>query len=82
MTTMVSTSKSSFSNTEHLHLGLGADGEYAIRVKWTGFLYNRVGDPSNIDYGLAWYGTAIPVPGSFVLLMSGLVGFGSSRRRR
>jgi len=82
MTAMVSTSKTSFSNTEHLHLLLGADGDYAIRVKWTGFLYNRVGDPSNIDYGLAWYATAVPAPGVTLSFMAGLATLACSRRRR
>lgn len=82
MTTMLATSKTSFGNTEHLHLTLASEGEYAIRVKWTAFLYNRVGDPANIDYGLAWYGTAIPAPGGAAVLLGGIAAIGVVSRRR
>lgn len=80
LTALIATSKSAFSNTEHLHLVLGSDGEYAIRVKWTGYLYNRVSDPNNVDYGLAWYATAIPAPPACACFFMGLAL--TVRRRR
>ena len=41
--------------------------EYMLRVRWTGEIFDLVGDANSEQYGLAW-SVAVPEPGTIVLL--------------
>lgn len=67
-------SESLYNNVEHLHYTLPQDGYYAIRVKYTGNVFDLQGTYEDESYGLAWNVTAVPEPGTLVLLACMLLG--------
>jgi hypothetical protein len=66
-TTLVSESRSQYNSTEHFSFALAATGDYALRVRWFGELFDVVGDANQELYGLAWATAAVPEPASIVL---------------
>jgi len=58
--TLVAQSSSIYNNVEHLHFTLPETGDYMLRVKWTGEVFDRVNDANVEQFGLAW--AAVPVP--------------------
>lgn len=69
-TTLIAQSISLYNNTEHLSFTLPSDGDYLIRVLWTGELYDRLADANSELYALAWSGTAmIPEPAALSCLL-------------
>jgi Subtilase family len=82
-TNLISTSDSLYNNTEHFFFTIPTTGEYTLRVRWTGELFDNVGDPNIEQYGLAWATTlaSVPEPSSLVLLIA-LIPWGLGRRFR
>jgi hypothetical protein len=79
---LVSESASLVNNTEHFSFSIPATGDYMLRVRWSGELFDQVGDVNAEDYGLAWFSSAIvPEPSSLPLAL-GCAAFGAGRRRR
>lgn len=80
-TTLISTSKSLYNDTEHFSFALPATGQYTIRVLWNGEWFDTANDVNIEQYGLAWSGTAasVPEPATIVLLI-GLIPLAISRR--
>jgi hypothetical protein len=71
-TTLVSTSKSLYNDTEHFSFAIPATGQYTLRVLWSGEWFDTVGDLNIEQYGLAWSGTtaSVPEPATIVLLIA------------
>lgn len=78
-TTLISESLSSFSETEHLTFNLPNNGLYGLRVAYPN---NAFGNLTSEEYGLAWYGTAVPEPTTFGLALVPMLAMGLRRRRR
>ena len=78
-TTLVSTSKSLYNETEHFSFSIPTTGQYTLRVVWAGEWFDTIGDANIEQYGLAWSGTAVPEPTALVLLAS-LLPLAISRR--
>ena len=76
-TNLVSESLSIYNTVEHLTFNLPTDGLYGIRVKYT---ENLFGSMNSEEYGLAWWGTAVPEPGTAAALLA-LLSAGLMRRR-
>ncbi len=51
---LISESSSRFNNAEHFSFSLPGNGEYALRVRWYGELFDRYSDLNQERYGLAW----------------------------
>jgi hypothetical protein len=66
--TLIAESVSGVDNVEHLFLEIDRVAQYAVRV--TGV--NVFG--ASEEFALAWYGTAVPEPGSYVLFCLGTLG--------
>jgi Subtilase family len=80
-TTLVSTSKSQYNDSEHFSFAIPATGQYTLRVLWNGEWFD-IGNDLNIEqYGLAWSGTtaSVPEPATIVLLIS-LIPLATGRR--
>jgi hypothetical protein len=85
--TLVATSNSVYNNVEHLSFALPEAGEYMLRVKWTGEVFDLVNDANSELYGLSWSAVLVPEPAVSVpatALLLALAGRerGSRRRRR
>ena len=66
---LISESASLYNNSEHFQFAIPETGEYLLRVRWTGELFDQVGDDNRALYGLAWSGTAVPEPATWVLAL-------------
>ena len=77
-TSLVSESLSTYGESEHLVFTLPSDGPYGLRVAYPS---NVFGSLTSEEYGLAWYGTAVPEPGTVAAAMLG-AGLLALRRRR
>ena len=64
---LVASSQSILDNTEHLWFSLQKGRDYKLQVL-------AEGDVFDWDYGLAWNVSAVPVPASVWLFLSGLIG--------
>jgi hypothetical protein len=83
-TVLVSESKSTYNNSEHFSFAIPTTGEYMLRVRWAGELFDTGQNAANELYGLAWAGVAVPEPSTIVLLAFAGVPFlmaGRGRRR-
>ncbi len=82
--TLVAASQSLYNNSEHFYITLAQTGDYLLRVKWTGSVFDVVNSPNQTTYGLAWSGTfaAVPEPTSLTLMLLGSTGLALSIRRR
>jgi hypothetical protein len=81
-TTLISESFSPFNNSEHFSFQLPARGEYALRVRWFGDIFDNLGDANQEFYGMAWSAFAVPEPGTAMLIIFGAVGLTPMIRRR
>ncbi len=81
---LISESNSLYNNSEHFSFAIPQTGSYLLRVRWTGELFDRVGDANAEDYGLAWAGVAlaVPEPASIVMLLVAVPLLAAARRRR
>jgi subtilisin family serine protease len=73
---LVAQSISSAGNLEHLHLPISKVDQYTLRVSGSSVF------GSAEQFALAWYGTAVPEPGSVLLAAIAASLFGTSRNRR
>jgi hypothetical protein len=74
-TTLIAESTSPYNNVDHLYFQVPSDGSYAVRVTWVGSTYDIGGvSPQADDYGLAWSVTAVPEPGTLVVMGLGVAG--------
>jgi hypothetical protein len=53
---LISESSSRFNSAEHFSFELPGSGNYALRVRWFGELFDRFNDSNQEHYGLAWSG--------------------------
>jgi hypothetical protein len=81
-TTLISESRSQYNSSEHFSFALPATGDYALRVRWFGELFDVVGDANQEFYGVAWATAAVPEPASVVLLVAAALFCGIVLRRR
>jgi hypothetical protein len=65
---LISQSSSRYNNTEHFHFAIPATGQYMLRVRWVGEVFDVAGDANLEQYGLAWAGVAVPEPATLLLL--------------
>jgi hypothetical protein len=65
---LISASNSQYNNAEHFSFLIPSTGEYLLRVRWVSELFDTVGDLNIEQYGLAWSTTAVPEPGTLLLL--------------
>ena len=77
-TTLISESKSLYNEVEHLVFNLPATGTYALRVQYAG---NTFGSINAEEFGLAWWGTAVPEPTTLLLLLPALAAITIQRKR-
>jgi hypothetical protein len=75
---VISQSASDYNVTEHLSFTLPTTSQYAIRVVYG---LNTFGTINNVNYGLAWSGTAV-VPEPTLLVGAASLGLLTLRRRR
>lgn len=66
---LISESFSAFNNTEHFSFALPAAGEYALRVRWWGEVFDFSNDLNLETYALAWSTRAIPEPSAALQLI-------------
>lgn len=76
-TTLIAESVSEYSEIEHLAFTLPSEGYYGLRVVYD---ENRFGTLTSEEFGIAWYGTAVPEPGMAMLMALALPL--AARRRR
>jgi hypothetical protein len=76
---VISESVSTVNVVEHLHFPIPVTALYQVEVRFTGMSF---GTAASEEYGLAWYGTAVPEPGSALLLALSCLGLGGLRRVR
>ena len=79
---LVAYSDSAYNNTEHLNFLVGGPGLYTMRVRFMGENYDFVNHANSESYGLAWSGTAAPVPEPASLAALGLGALAVLRRHR
>ncbi|HVT27874.1 MAG TPA: PEP-CTERM sorting domain-containing protein, partial [Lacipirellulaceae bacterium] len=74
-------SDSQYNNTEHFSFAIPTTGQYTLRVRWTGEMFDNVGNMNTDQYGLAWSTTLanVPEPSSLMLLLA-LMPWGIGRR--
>ena len=65
---LIAESSSLYNNVEHFRFEIPTTGQYMLRVRWAAELFDQLGDANSEQYGLAWSGTAVPEPGTFVIL--------------
>ena len=73
--TLWAESTSDVDNVEHLHLSIDELAEYTLRVRGV----NVYGGDE--QFALAWYGTAVPEPASWLLVLVATAGIRRRRRR-
>lgn len=78
-TNLISESMSTYNPVEHLTFALPSTGTYGLRVTYPSNVFGALTDE---EFGLAWWGVAIPEPGSIVLLLAGVGLMGARRERR
>lgn len=77
-TTLYSDSISLYNAVEHLNFILPDTGTYGIRVAYPN---NIFGSLASEEFGVAWWGVAVPEPSTFALTIVGLIALASIRRR-
>jgi hypothetical protein len=77
---MTAHSMSTFNNVEHLSFALSDGGDYMIRVKWTGEVFDLINDVNSEQFGLAW--SAVPMPEPCALPVLTFVAALAARHRR
>lgn len=77
----VAASLSTYNNTEFLRLDSLAAGDYGLRVRFDGMVFETRETTSAEEFGLAWHAVAIPEPSQFLMVVSYLV-MAAFRRRR
>lgn len=70
--TLLAESASTYNNVEHLRFTIPSDGNYLVRVRWNGELYDTLGGADAATYALSWRGIRafpqVPEPASLSLL--------------
>jgi hypothetical protein len=74
--TLIAESVSEVDNVEHLSWDLDETAQYTLRVAGVGVF------GGNEQFGLAWYGTAVPEPASWLLMLGAAIGLAARRQRR
>ena len=82
-TALISESFSPFNNSEHFSFTVPASGDYALRVRWWGEVFDVASDANQEFYGLAWSGTAVPEPATAaMILFAAVLAIPAARCRR
>src|SRR5262249_15044183 len=63
-TSLISESRSVYNSSEHFSFALPFTGEYALRIRWFGEVFDMVSDANQEVYGLAWSAVSV-LPGDF-----------------
>jgi hypothetical protein len=74
---LVAESISAADNVEHLFIDIDRSAQYTLRVVGTG-VFGPVDTPQR--FGLAWFGTAVPEPNSFAMLVIAFGAIATNRR--
>jgi hypothetical protein len=74
-TDMISTSDSTYNNTEHFSFSIPSTGHYTVRVLFKGVVFSTQVGLASDNYGLAWNTVAVPEPATLihVILIVGVV---------
>jgi hypothetical protein len=75
----VGSSQTTYNNTEFLRLTTLSSGQYAMRVMFTGQVYDTTDSINSETFALAW--TSIPEPNGFILIAFASVFMLCYRRR-
>ena len=67
---LISESKSHYNNVEHFSFAIPTTGEYMLRVRLTGEIFDLQSQANADAYGLAWAGVAVPEPTAMTLLLA------------
>jgi hypothetical protein len=78
---LVTESSSVYNNSEHFSFAIPTSGDYMLRVRWTGEVFDPAGDVNSELYGLAWAGLAVPEPTTLALLALAAPSLLARRRR-
>ena len=79
---LISASNSIYNNTEHFSFAIPTTGNYMLRVRWAGEVFDLVSDLNIEQYGLTWSSTAnVPEPAAFLLLLISAPSLVCTRRR-
>ena len=76
---VISESISALDVVEHLHFTIPSTAHYQIEVEFFG---NVFGSLNSEEYGLAWFGTAVPEPSSLMLAIAFVASLAGTRNRR
>jgi hypothetical protein len=82
---LISESRSLYNESEHFSFTLPATGDYALRVRWSNEVFDRVADANQEYYGLAWWDgpglktVAVSEPASLALFVIAAMVFGTAR---
>lgn len=79
---LISESASIYNNVEHFSFTIPVTGEYMLRVRWAGELFDQFADVNSEVYGLAWAAVAVPEPGALAMLLLAAVAVPFQRRSR
>lgn len=78
---VIAQSISLYNTAEHLSFTIDSGGYYGIEVQYTNSHWNFVNN-TEVAYGLAWFGTAVPEPGSWMILAISCCILAVQRRQR
>ena len=79
--TLLASSNAAYITSEHFQFTVPTTGLYTLRVNYLNDVYNLTGHGA-IGYGLAWMGTAAPVPEPASFAALGIAALAVLRRRR
>jgi hypothetical protein len=64
---LVAESRSQYNNAEHFSFAIPTTGEYLLRVRLAGEIFDTLAHANSDYYGLAWSGVTVPEPASLAI---------------